>query len=154
VSRRRVSLLHRQARVVARPVETRGLSGVDGISAAEVFLVDAVAQRVGYSAENRAPYFAGGHFAQLDHRRFRVEGGVRGDDQVRRVFQWRRRRHQVVGLALVNVEGRGADAVVLQGRGQGGLVDKAPAGSIDQKCTCKENYLRGALAHRGQPKNH
>ena len=138
VRRRRVRLLHRQARVIAGSVEAGRLAGVDRVSAVEVLFVDAVAKRVRNSSEDRSPDLAGGHFSEFDDGGFWVEGRVRRHDEVGRVFERRRRRHQVVRLALVDVESGCADAVVLQGRGQGCLVDEATSSCVDQKCTWKQ----------------
>ena len=118
-----VSLLNGQAGVVARSVKSGWLARISGISAVKVFLVDAVSKCVRNATENCSPDLTGGHFSQLDDGRFRVESGVWRHYQVRRVFEGRGRGHQVVGLALVDVQRGGADSVVLQGRGQSGLVD-------------------------------
>ena len=133
----RVRLLHRQTRVVTRPVKACRFSRVNGISAVKVFLVDAVSKSVRNSAKNGSSDFAGSHFTQLNDRRLRVERGVWRYDQVGCVFQRRCRRHQVIRLTLVNVEGCCPDAVVLQGSCQSCLVHKAASGCVNQKCTWK-----------------
>ena len=53
----------------------------------EVLLVDAVAQAFRDAADDGAPDLAGRHLAQLGARRVRVEGRMRGAQEVGRLFQ-------------------------------------------------------------------